>query len=236
MGGTNRDEFSAKTKASLAARAGYRCSNLTCRRLTTRPAWQDTEGALNLGEAAHIYAASPKGPRYNASMTSDERKAIQNGIWLCKTCAKIIDSEPAAYPSEVLTVWKQHAEAGAVRDSAALVDQTGLLLADIAAARELVISFCETWERNEPHTGFEVPFDVRTETILRYSRDRVNSYHQEVEPHVTRVLVIARHMLGSSHQAIVDLERESAHASVNYIAMRECARMLQQLHSILELR
>ncbi|BCL29153.1 hypothetical protein GCM10017557_40120 [Streptomyces aurantiacus] len=189
-----------------------------------------------MGEAAHIYAASPRGPRYNASMTPHERKSIQNGVWLCKTCAKIIDAEEAAYPPETLRVWKQHAEAGAVRDSAAAVDQTGLLLADIVAARELLLSFCEAWQRNEPSMSFEIPFAVRTENSLKYSSDRVNAYHREIEPHIARVLVIARHILGSSHQAIVDLESESTDAHVNYIEMRECARNLQQLHSILELR
>ncbi|MCX4560891.1 hypothetical protein OHA74_23275 [Streptomyces phaeochromogenes] len=169
-------------------------------------------------------------------MTSDERKSIQNGIWLCKTCAKIIDSEPAAYPPEMLAVWKQHAEAGAVRDSTVSGDQIGILLADIAAAREIVISFCETWERNAPDMGFDIPFKVLSERILKYSNARVNAYHKEVAPHVARVLAIASYILGSSHQAIIDLERESIHSSVNYIGMRECARMLQKLHSVLELR
>ena len=169
-------------------------------------------------------------------MTPAERKSIQNGIWLCKTCAKIIDSEPAAYPPEMLAVWKRHSEAGAARDSTASVDQIGLLLVDIVAARELVISFCGTWECNAPDMGFHVPFDVRSERLLKHSHARVNAYHKEVAPHVARVLTIARYILGSSHQAITDLERESVYASVNYIGMRECARMLQQLHSVLELR
>jgi hypothetical protein len=169
-------------------------------------------------------------------MTPNERKSIQNGVWLCKTCAKIIDTEEAAYPPETLRVWKRHAEAGAVRDSAVSVDQTGLLLADIIAARELLLSFCESWQRGEPSVDFDIPHNVRAENSLRYSNGRVNAYHREIEPHVARVVVIARHILGPSHQAVVDLEEESAYAFVNYIGMRECARKLQQLHSILELR
>jgi len=84
--------------------------------------------------------------------------------------------------------------------------------------------------------GFHVPFDILSERLLQYSHARVNAYHKEVAPHIARLLTIACYILGPSHQAIIDLERESIHASVNYIGMRECARMLQKLHSVLELR
>ncbi|MFI8928961.1 hypothetical protein ACIG3E_14945 [Streptomyces sp. NPDC053474] len=236
MGGLQRDDFSAKTKATLAARAGHRCSNSTCRRLTTRPAWQDLEAFTNLGEACHIFAASPQGPRYNASMTSAERGSIQNGIWLCRSCAKIIDSEPDAYPAEALMAWKRHAEARAARDATAAVDQVGVLLADITATRDLLISFCGDWQRNEPELPFSIPFEERTSRDIAYSRERLHAYHEEVSPHVTRVLVTARHILGPDHQAVVELEEEAPHAAVNYISMRYLAQRLEELHSILELR
>ena len=67
----------------------------------------------NLGVAAHITAASPNGPRFNANLSANERSAIGNGIWLCQTCAKLIDSDSPKYSVEVLERWKKRAETNA---------------------------------------------------------------------------------------------------------------------------
>jgi hypothetical protein len=68
---------------------------------------------MNIGVAAHICAAAP-GPgarRYRADMTPEQRKSLENGIWLCQDCAKAIDSDDPAFSEEVLHGWKRkHAE------------------------------------------------------------------------------------------------------------------------------
>ena len=87
-----RDEFSTTTKETLAKRVGYRCANPNCRKLTCGPC-EDENKAINIGVAAHITAASPGGPRYDETLTSEERKSINNGIWLCQSCAKLIDDD-----------------------------------------------------------------------------------------------------------------------------------------------
>lgn len=51
-----RDNFSEATKKLLADRAGRKCSNPYCRRTTIGPQLGD-KGTVNIGEAAHIYAA-----------------------------------------------------------------------------------------------------------------------------------------------------------------------------------
>lgn len=68
-----RDDFTEATKRLLAERVGYRCSNPCCKRLTIGPQ-QEGKKSVNIGEAAHISAASPGGKRYDEKMTSDERK------------------------------------------------------------------------------------------------------------------------------------------------------------------
>lgn len=108
-----RDDFTIDTKETLAKRVGYRCSNPNCRKLTSGPS-TDPEKAVNIGVAAHILAASPGGKRYKTSMTSDERKHITNGIWLCQACSKLIDSDEQRYPQELLLKWKSLSEDAAL--------------------------------------------------------------------------------------------------------------------------
>lgn len=65
--------------------------------------------AVNIGVGAHIAAASPKGPRYDANMTSAERSSGANGIWLCQSCSKLVDSDDARYTVTLLHQWKKDA-------------------------------------------------------------------------------------------------------------------------------
>jgi hypothetical protein len=110
-----RDDFTAATRDLLARRVGFRCSNPGCRQPTSGPQ-ADPSGSVNVGVAAHIAAASPDGPRYNAAMTAEERAAPDNGIWLCQTDGKLVDNDAARYTVEGLEDWKAHAEAAAARD------------------------------------------------------------------------------------------------------------------------
>lgn len=102
-----RDEFSSATKTLIAKRSGYICSNPACHCLTLTPSGEKTSC---IGVAAHIYAAAPGGPRYNKSMTKEERKSLKNGIWLCQTCSNFIDKDEIKYNAELLTKWKNDME------------------------------------------------------------------------------------------------------------------------------
>lgn len=104
-----RDNFTEKTKAVIQNRAGNHCSNPDCKVLTSGPN-ANPEKATKTGEAAHITAAAPRGPRYNTSLTREQRKSAQNGIWLCSTCAGFIDSDFLNYPVRLLQDWKRDAE------------------------------------------------------------------------------------------------------------------------------
>ena len=106
----NRDDFSQKTKHLIANRAGVRCSNPDCRKPTSG-ANSNPDKITNIGVAAHICAAAEGGPRYDVSMTPNQRKSSRNGIWLCQSCAKMIDSDEMRYTKEILHSWKRLAEA-----------------------------------------------------------------------------------------------------------------------------
>jgi hypothetical protein len=104
-----RDDFLTKTKELLARRVGFRCSNPKCRKATSGPD-STGSGAVSIGVAAHIAGASAGGPRFDAALTQEERMAVANGVWLCQSCSKLIDSDLAKYTKEVLLDWKETAE------------------------------------------------------------------------------------------------------------------------------
>ena len=71
----------------------------------------DPSSSVNVGVAAHITAASAGGPRFDPNLSNKERASAANGIWLCQNCAKLIDSDLAAYPAHLLREeWKARAE------------------------------------------------------------------------------------------------------------------------------
>lgn len=106
----DRDDFTQKVKDILEKRVNSICSNPNCRNSTSGPNSSCMNKSVNIGVAAHICAAAPKGPRYDPYMTPEQRSSIDNGIWLCQNCAKLIDSNPNKYTIELLYQWKEEAE------------------------------------------------------------------------------------------------------------------------------
>ena len=105
----NRDNFTTKTVDILAKRVGYLCSNPDCRKPTVGPN-SEKDKATIVGIAAHITAASPGGPRHDSTLSVEQRKDIENGIWLCSNCSTLIDKDPNAFPIEKLKDWKNFSE------------------------------------------------------------------------------------------------------------------------------
>lgn len=103
-----RDNFTSTVKNKLAKRVLYVCSNPNCRKITIGP--NSENGVNNIGVAAHICAAAPGGPRYDKNMSEEERKSINNGIWLCQSCAKLIDSDENKYTVQLIKSWKEETE------------------------------------------------------------------------------------------------------------------------------
>jgi hypothetical protein len=110
-----RDDFPKSVVEKLAKRVGNRCSNPDCRKLTSGPHTEESK-VINIGVAAHITAASPGGPRFNAGLSQSQRKGIENGIWLCQSCAKLIDNDEKRFPDRLLLQWKVHAEQQAFQE------------------------------------------------------------------------------------------------------------------------
>ena len=103
------DDFKLATKREIAARQVHMCAYPNCFATTSGPS--ETDGkSVNIGEAAHITAAQPGGPRYEESLTQAERRDAENGIWMCRTHAALIDRDVERYTTDKLKDWKYQAE------------------------------------------------------------------------------------------------------------------------------
>lgn len=108
---SKRDDFTGQDKSTLRERVGGRCSRPECGRLTVTPNNEDARRIDVTGRASHITAAQKGGPRFDEQITSDERKSISNGIWLCSDCADLIDkNEGKSFGVEQIRSWKRRAE------------------------------------------------------------------------------------------------------------------------------
>jgi len=105
----NRDDFSTKTRNALAIRACYVCS--ICGAPTAGPSDEGPDKFAIIGIAAHIAAAAP-GPgarRYDPVMSREQRQSVENGIWLCGSCALLVDRDAVTFPTErLLKLKKEH--------------------------------------------------------------------------------------------------------------------------------
>jgi hypothetical protein len=86
-------------------------------------------------------------------MTMDERRVITNGIWLCRSCAALVDRDENRYSVETLYKWKRDHEAeqlALIRGPADVVDErqhaTRLFKDESPAALQLVIDQPEHWK------------------------------------------------------------------------------------------
>ncbi len=106
---SERDDFPEGVKRVLAERVGYRCSHPECGALTSGPHTEPGK-RVSVGVAAHITAAAEGGPRYNPNLTPEERKAPENGIWMCQTHGTLVDRDHVRFPEPMLREWKARAE------------------------------------------------------------------------------------------------------------------------------
>ncbi|WP_313210714.1 hypothetical protein [Stutzerimonas nitrititolerans] len=104
-----RDDFSHKTIRMLRDMASGLCSKPDCG-VFTSGSLKLRDNAASIGVAAHICAAAPGGKRYDESMNKGERSSPNNGLWLCQSCSRLIDTDEFRFPAELLHDWKVKAE------------------------------------------------------------------------------------------------------------------------------
>lgn len=109
MSKSRRVNFLKKTRIILAGNAGHMCSFYDCPNVTIGPEIKGdgSVGAKGIAIAAHIYAASPGGPRPPVGLSDEEIRAESNGIWLCPGDATKVDTFQFQYPAELLLEMKR---------------------------------------------------------------------------------------------------------------------------------
>lgn len=113
---SRKDDFSPKIIETLAKRVGYFCSNPKCNQSTICASLRSSNKFQYTGTGAHITAASPEGARYDPKISSEKRSSIENGIFLCEKCGKLIDKNNGLdYSVYLLHNWKSHAEEESIK-------------------------------------------------------------------------------------------------------------------------
>lgn len=99
-------DFILSTARIIAQSASYICSNPECRKLTIAGSKALVGRVINIGEAAHIIGNAKGSARYEEK-TIVNKSSVENGIWLCRNCHKLVDSNGGKdYPTEKLKQWK----------------------------------------------------------------------------------------------------------------------------------
>ncbi|CAE6927447.1 conserved protein of unknown function [Ectopseudomonas oleovorans] len=114
------NDFTEATKTKVFKRAGYQCSFPGCSIILVGPHSDDNVGGVvSIGEAAHIAGARPApNNRYDSHMTPEQRSHHSNAIALCRTHAKLIDSDEDKYTIPLLCAWKTNHEERISREQA----------------------------------------------------------------------------------------------------------------------
>ncbi len=101
--------ISTKTREMLWGRAASRCAFPDCRRELVIDGNAADKASL-FGEACHMVAKEPEGPRGDSPLTSKQRDEYDNLLLLCNIHHKVVDDQPNTYPVERLKVMKAEHE------------------------------------------------------------------------------------------------------------------------------
>lgn len=85
------------------------CSFPGCPIRTAEPETQ-LDGAIVIGEVAHIHAYEDDGPRADSSMSLAARNKSPNLLLLCPNHHTVVDKQAASYPADMLRKWKADTE------------------------------------------------------------------------------------------------------------------------------
>lgn len=128
-----RANFSQATRRRLADSVNFYCVRPGCGRLITYID-PDSGHRVNFGHAAHDSAASKNGPRFDDLLTTEQRRACDNGAWLCAHCATVVDRAAQEFPTGTLSLWQRSAQETLRMQALAPAPHGGQNLREVATA------------------------------------------------------------------------------------------------------
>ncbi len=188
------NDFTLPTKRLIAARSGFVCAYPNCFAPTSGPA--EDGSSVNIGEAAHITGAQPKGPRFDSSLTEEQRRDAENGIWMCRTHAALIDRDVTRFPTDLLRDWKYEAEDRAMRMLGQPRGCASGTLASASQAVRLGANVCVVVDGQYiPHTyifdpdaaGSRLTWFVSA-LVIQFSVARKHTLKQAIIDHLTAIV------------------------------------------------
>ncbi|RDS92399.1 hypothetical protein DL347_04300 [Pseudomonas fluorescens] len=188
-----RHDFLQSTVQRLRDRAGNVCSFPDCHVHTHGSAFTGDK-AVGVGVACHIKAAAPGGPRYDPKQTKDERRHLDNGIWMCQTHSKLVDADDSAYSVETLRVWKQKAE----ERSNDLINQKSFTECEVkAAVEEGTVSALQRWVNRSDN-----PFDTPIVEIMKGYEAGLEKLDPRFNVQVDRVEGQCHHIISAAQDSV----------------------------------
>lgn len=111
MTASGRHKVPPRVEKNLALRSGNACAYPTCGKELTFDSVHPDDDSKVIGKAAHIAAASPGGPRYDPTMTDQQRSSIDNLLFLCGDHHDAVDSQLGYHTTDFLRDAKETHEA-----------------------------------------------------------------------------------------------------------------------------
>lgn len=153
-------QYKPSTVRRLDTLSGNQCAAPDCTRALIA---RDNESITS--KICHIEAASENGPRFNSSMTDDERRHFDNLVLLCDECHTIIDNmeNEKEYPVELLKEWKLNHES---KRLTALNSNTSLLRTAINQISDVNFDDIEVLDV-ETYDAFNIEDKIKYNAIKR---------------------------------------------------------------------
>jgi hypothetical protein len=139
-----------------------RCAYPECGKLLVMSSLHVGDQPKNVGKVAHITAASPHGPRYDASLTTEQRRSEPNLILLCGDHHDAVDAQPAFHTTDWLKTAKADNEGRVSRGYQYLIGNIGFKQLEIVCGAISAVP-------NSPVAGIEdisIPIDTEEKIAI----------------------------------------------------------------------
>jgi len=128
---SSRDRVPAAQEKVVIARSGNKCAYPDCGLDLTIDPKIDGDRPKATGKVAHIAAASPGGPRYDETMTPEQRGSAENLVYLCGPHHDVVDTQLEYHTRQFLLEAKRTHELAverAVRNALGVVTYEELMV------------------------------------------------------------------------------------------------------------